>query len=82
MEYAVRIKEVNYNSGYTSYTSIIGKTKEEMFDGIYSYFKSYQYCNNAERTIEDENIAKEYHEWEHKNWESLWWKHASGRDFD
>ena len=59
-----------------------GKQKSELFDNIYMYFKSNQYCWQVNRSFEDKELEKEYREWTTKNSEKLWWKHASGRDFD
>lgn len=78
-ELSTRIKEIG--RGIT-YTTVKGKTKEELFDNIYMYFKSNQYCWQVERRMEDRVLAEEYGEWVHRNSEQLWWKHASGRDFD
>lgn len=74
-----KIKEVGR---ITTYTTIKGKTKEELFDNIYQYFKSNQYCWQVDRTFEDKDLEKEYRKWSSKNSEKLWWKHATGRDFD
>ena len=41
-----KIKEVGR---ITTYTTIKGKTKEELFDNIYQYFKSNQYCWQVDR---------------------------------
>ena len=32
--------------------------------------------------MEFTEVEKEYSSWASKNSEKLWWKHASGRDFD
>lgn len=77
--YETKIKEVG---SVITYTTITGNTKAEMFDRIYQYFKSNQYCWQVTRSFVDKNIEKEYREWSTKNSEKLWWKHASGRDFD
>lgn len=74
-----KIKEVGR---ITTYTTIKGKTKEELFDNIYQYFKSNQYCWQVDRTFEDKTLEKEYRDWSSKNSEKLWCKHATGRDFD
>jgi hypothetical protein len=74
-----KIKEVGR---ITTYTTIKGKTKEELFDNIYQYFKSNQYCWQVDRTFEDKTLEKEYRDWSSKNSKKLWWKHATGRDFD
>lgn len=77
--FETKIKEVGR---ITTYTTIKGKTKEELFDNIYQYFKSNQYCWQVDRTFEDKVLEKEYRDWSSKNSEKLWWKHATGRDFD
>jgi len=79
-ELSTRIKEAGDYA--VDYITIKGKTKEELFDNIYKYFKSNQYCCQTTRKLEDKELAKEYYEWRSKNSESLYWKHASGRDFD
>ena len=78
--YETKIKEVSERA--ITYTIIKGATKEELFDNIYMYFKSNQYCWQINRRFEDKELEKEYGEWTIKNSEKLWWKHASGRDFD
>mgnify|MGYP004503099659 CR=1 FL=1 len=75
-----RIKEIGEYA--TTYTILRAETKEELFDKIYVYFKSNQYCWQVSRRMEDTALAKEYNEWELKNFNSLWFKHATGRDFD
>lgn len=77
--FEAKIKEVGR---VTTYTTLSAETKEDLFDKIYSYFKSNQYCWQVERSLEDKELAKEYHEWEKQNFNKLWWKHATGRDFD
>jgi hypothetical protein len=77
--FTARIKEVGR---VTTYVELKGETKEELFDAIYSFFKSCQYCWQVDRSIEDEYLKKEYYEWKKQNSEKLWWKYASGRDFD
>lgn len=78
-EMEVKIKEVGRT---VTYVTIKGKTKAECFDNIYAYFKSNQYCWQVERKIEDLEIAEEYRVWVKNQGDSLWWKHASGSDFD
>lgn len=77
--FETRIKEVGR---ITTYTTLSAETKEDLFDKIYRYFKSNQYCWQVERSLEDKELANEYHEWEIQNSDKLWWKHATGRDFD
>jgi hypothetical protein len=76
---STKIKET-YNG--TTYSEIRGRDKEELFDNIYMYFKSNQYCWQVDREFVDKDIEKEYKAWASKNSENLWWKHATGRDFD
>ena len=78
--YETKIKEVSERA--ITYTTIKGATKAELLDNIYMYFKSNQYCWQVNRRFEDKELEKEYREWTTKNSEKLWWKHASGRDFD
>lgn len=78
--YETKIKESSRNA--ITYAIIKGLSKEELFDNIYMYFKSNQYCWQVNRSFEDKNLEKEYRGWASKNSEKLWWKHASGRDFD
>ena len=78
--YETKIKEVSEKA--ITYTTIKGATKAELFDNIYVYFKSNQYCWQVNRSFEDKELEKEYGEWVKENSEKLWWKHASGRDFD
>lgn len=75
-----RIKEQGEHE--TTYTTLRAETKEELFDKIYVYFKSNKYCWQVDRFIEDTELANEYREWESKNFDSLWYKHATARDFD
>ncbi len=77
--YETKIKEIG---SVITYTTIKGRTKEELFDNIYMYFKSNQYCWQVKRRFEDEKIKEEYGLWIKNNSEKLFWKHASGRDFD
>lgn len=77
--YTTRIKEVG---NVITYAELKGNTKEELFDNIYCYFKSNQYCWQVDRTMEDKELEIEYREWVKTNSDKLWWKHASGRDFD
>ena len=77
--YSTSIKETGR---VVTYATITGGSKEELFDNIYMYFKSNQYCWQVDRSFEDKVLEKEYYEWKSKNSEKLWWKHASGRDFD
>ena len=78
--YETKIKESSRN--IITYATIKGLSKEELFDNIYMYFKSNQYCWQVNRSFEDKNLEKEYRGWASKNSEKLWWKYASGRDFD
>ena len=78
--YEAKIRESGNN--IIEHITIKGLSKEELFDNIYMYFKSNQYCWHVNRSFEDKNLEKEYRGWASKNSEKLWWKHASGRDFD
>jgi hypothetical protein len=77
--FEAKIKE--QGNGVT-YQEFKAETKEELFDMLYQYFKSNQYCWQVIRTFEDKNLMKEYYEYVSKHSEELWWKHATGRDFD
>lgn len=78
--FSVRIKEVGPR--VTTYTTITGDTKDECYDKVYQYFKSNQYSWQVDRTIENDEIKKDYSDWVSKQGDKLWWKHATGRDFD
>ena len=80
-EFSLRIREDGPR--VTTYTTITGDTKDELFDKVYVYFKSHQYGTLVERYIDNPNDAEEYREWlENQDFDELWYKHASGRDFD
>ena len=74
-----RIKEKGKT---TTYVTVKGATKEELFYRIYEFFKSHQYCYLVEYSLEDERLQKEYSEWRVKNSDRLFRKFASGRDYD
>lgn len=76
----VKIKEVGPN--ITTYKTITGNTKEELFNNIYQFFKSYQYCWQVDRSIDDKTISDEYYKWKDSNNEKLWYKYATTRDYD
>ena len=54
--YETKIKEVSERA--ITYTIIKGATKVELFDNIYMYFKSNQYCWQVNRSFEDKNLKK------------------------
>lgn len=66
----------------TTYITIKGSTKEELFYHIYEFFKSHQYCYTVDYSLEDKKLQKEYSEWRIKNSDRLFRKFASGRDYD
>ena len=74
-----RIKETR---NVVSYTTIRGETETELFENIYLYFKSNQYCWQVNREFEDKELEAKYGNWISGYGEKMWWKHASGRDFD
>ena len=67
--YETKIKEVSEKA--ITYTIIKGATKAELFDNIYMYFKSNQYCWQVNRSFEDKELEKEYGEWVKENSEKL-----------
>lgn len=77
--FETKIKEV-YRG--TTYTTLTGETLEELFDNIYMYFKSNQYCWQVDRTFVNKEMEENYNNWVKHHSQELWWKHASGRDFD
>jgi len=74
-----RIKETG---DVVSYTTIRGETETELFENIYTYFKSNQYCWQVKRVFEDKELEARYGNWIKYHSEKMWWKHATGRDFD
>ena len=66
----------------TTYITVKGATKEELFYRIYEFFKSHQYCYTVDYSLEDKKLQKEYSEWRIKNSDRLFRKFASGRDYD
>lgn len=66
----------------TTYVTLKGSTKEELFEHIYEFFKSHQYCWSVDYSLEDKKLEKEYLEWRAKNSDRLFRKFASGRDYD
>ena len=66
----------------TTYVTVKGATKEELFYRIYEFFKSHQYCYTVDYSLEDKKLQKEYSEWRIKNSDRLFRKFASGRDYD
>lgn len=78
--FETKIKIIGPNA--TTYKTITGNTKDELFNNIYSFFKSYQYCWQLDISLMDEKIEKEYYSWRDKNSDELWYKHATGRDYD
>lgn len=74
-----RIKEIG---NVVSYTTIRGETEPELFENIYTYFKSNQYCWQVKRVFEDKELKARYENWIKCYSEKMWWKHATGRDFD
>lgn len=75
----VVIKEV-YRT--TTYAKITGASRDECYDKVYCYFKSNQYCWQVSRSFVDPKVGEDYHAWVKEQGDKLWWKHASGRDFD
>lgn len=66
----------------TTYATLKAETNIKLFEEIYVYFNSYKYCWEVDRFMENKELEKEYLEWKSKNFHSLWYKHASGMDFD
>lgn len=78
-KYETRIKQKGKT---TTYITVKGATKEELFYRIYEFFKSHQYCYTVDYSLEDKKLQKEYSEWRIKNSDRLFRKFASGRDYD